>query len=412
MSLLCLAACKSHNTNVDANIVIELQIDEYQGIDVSHYQSERKEDGKWVEVGKIDWAKVAEDKAIQFVYIKATQGSTITDKYFSHNLTEARKNGLKVGAYHFYSTQSSVEDQFRFFTSTCPKENVDLIPMIDVEPGSNPSAEKRSKVQKEVRELAKMVEDYYGVKPMLYATQRSYNEYLAPEFNKDFLLYIGRYQSGSKPPVINGPDHYDIWQFSETGAIQGIPRPVDLCRFHPDTKLEDICLPMYNQGLISDETLRRLFLDKVAASDNQEAEELVFVRKNVNTLVSIMQLDGEYRTEKLMAFVRETPLSNSGKCGVIYFCGSILESMSKVYFDAIENTLNAKQRKVFTAERKAYQDWHKFQDRIRDEVILDVWETRIGGTAGATLEARHYYEMEALNYEYLKGLCKALQLIQ
>ncbi len=223
-------------------VIKKPQNGEYQGIDVSHYQSEKKIAGKWKDYGKIDWSKVAHDKNIQFVYIKATQGRTITDKYFSYNLSEAKKHGFKVGAYHFYSTESKVEDQFRHFIKVCPKENVDLIPMIDVEPGKNPSAKKRSKVQKEVRELAKLIEAYYGTKPMIYATMRSYNEYLAPIFNKDYLLYIARYQSGSNPPIINGPDHYDIWQYSETGQIDGIPLPVDLCRFHPDTNLKDISL--------------------------------------------------------------------------------------------------------------------------------------------------------------------------
>ena len=43
---------------------------QYDGIDISHHQ------------GKIDWKEVAKDKQIKFVYIKATQGTSIKDKNY------------------------------------------------------------------------------------------------------------------------------------------------------------------------------------------------------------------------------------------------------------------------------------------------------------------------------------------
>ncbi len=61
----------------------------------------------------------------------------------------------------------------------------------------------------------------------------------ALQFN-NYPLYIGKY-SYSKPVVI-GPSHYTIWQFSETGSINGFAGGVDLCRFHPDKSVDDIIL--------------------------------------------------------------------------------------------------------------------------------------------------------------------------
>ena len=61
-----------------------------KGVDVSSYQ------------GVIDWEILAAQD-IFFVFIKATEGSTFVDDNFAYNCSEARKTGLRVGAYHFFS---------------------------------------------------------------------------------------------------------------------------------------------------------------------------------------------------------------------------------------------------------------------------------------------------------------------
>jgi lysozyme len=59
-----------------------------RGIDVSKYQ------------GNINWTKVAKDSTIRFVYIKATEGTSIQDPYYKTNIAKAKKAGLLVGSYH------------------------------------------------------------------------------------------------------------------------------------------------------------------------------------------------------------------------------------------------------------------------------------------------------------------------
>ena len=62
---------------------------EIVGIDVSAHN------------GDIDFDRVKAE-GIEFVFIKATEGSTFKDKRFVDNVRKARKAGLKVGAYHFF----------------------------------------------------------------------------------------------------------------------------------------------------------------------------------------------------------------------------------------------------------------------------------------------------------------------
>lgn len=197
------------------------------GIDVARYQ------------GDIDWQTVSKEK-ILFVYIKATEGKTYTDPKFHQNIKGAQKAGLKVGAYHFFRMTSGAREQFNHFYSQVGKYKLDLIPMIDVE--VPPKEVKSIKlVQDSLDVFIKLVTQKYGKKPMIYGTQSSYNTYCAPKPKYNNLhLYIGRY--GQNTPEIRGKGSYTIWQYSEKGKINGIPKPVDLCRFRKGYGIKDIKL--------------------------------------------------------------------------------------------------------------------------------------------------------------------------
>ena len=191
-------------------------LSKYQGIDVSNHQ------------GRIDWSLVSKDENIKFVYIKASEGATYTDKSYTYNITEARKNGLKCGSYHYLRNTSRIAAQFENFKATAKKDMQDLIPMVDVE----------EKVHKDsIKLFCSLVEAYYGKRPAIYGTNRSYNTYCAPDFN-DYILMIGRY--GKKKPIIKGKGRYSIWQYSERGRIDGIKKAVDLDRIHPDFDLSEL----------------------------------------------------------------------------------------------------------------------------------------------------------------------------
>ncbi len=106
--------------------------------------------------------------------------------------------------------------------------------MIDVETTDRHSVKG---TRDSLRVFLKPVETHYRIKPMIYGTNRSYNTICGIWFNR-YKLYLGRY--GQNPPLIRGSEHYLIWQYSEKGKIQGIPKPVDLCRFHPKHSVKNI----------------------------------------------------------------------------------------------------------------------------------------------------------------------------
>ena len=181
------------------------------GIDVSNHQ------------GKIDWVKVATYKNIKFVYIKATEGATLVDRQYARNIKEARKNGLKVGSYHYLRNTSLISDQFENFKRTAKKDLQDLLPMVDMEEVIHRDS---------IKAFCNLIEEYYGKQPVIYSANSWYNEFCAPDFN-DHIKMIGRL---GRKPSLSGKGTYEIWQYSANGYVPGILWPVDLSRLHPNFK--------------------------------------------------------------------------------------------------------------------------------------------------------------------------------
>lgn len=95
-----------------------------RGIDVSHYQ------------GNIEWNSVAASN-VDFCFIKATEGPSLTDPLFQANWTASKAAGLHRGAYHFGRASSDAAEQARFFYKTVSADNTlgpqDLPPVLDLE---------------------------------------------------------------------------------------------------------------------------------------------------------------------------------------------------------------------------------------------------------------------------------------
>ncbi len=93
------------------------------GLDISHHQDAR-----------LDLAQ-ARREGIQFVFLKATEGSAYVDGEFTANLAEARAAGLLVAAYHYVRGTASAAAQVANVRRVVPVD-VPVIP--DVEAGSGP----------------------------------------------------------------------------------------------------------------------------------------------------------------------------------------------------------------------------------------------------------------------------------
>lgn len=177
-----------------------------RGVDVSRYQ------------GQIDWEILASND-ISFAFIKATEGSSHVDSCFSYNYEEARKTGLRVGAYHFFSYDSEGQTQADHYIAVVEKTDGMLPPVIDLEfygdKEQNPPAQ--DQVRQELTVMLGRLEEYYGMKPIIYATEKSYKLYLADAF-QEYDIWIRNVITSPRLP-----DHreWTFWQYTNRGKLEG-----------------------------------------------------------------------------------------------------------------------------------------------------------------------------------------------
>lgn len=188
------------------------------GIDVSHHQ------------GNINWKKVAANKNIQFVYIKATEGSSLKDSHYKQNIKAARAAGLKVGSYHVYSGRTTAYEQFANFKSEVKVSQQDLIPVLDIE-----AVHCGKLYMKRVDKLLELMENHYGKKPMIYTTARVYYTHFADKKYSKYQFFIASY--GRYPRC-----RFTLWQHSEKGKVSGISGNVDVSCFHKDKSVKNLLL--------------------------------------------------------------------------------------------------------------------------------------------------------------------------
>lgn len=180
-----------------------------RGVDVSAHQ------------GEINWELLSQN--IDFAFIKATEGSSFTDKQFSYNDSEAQRCGLRVGAYHFFSYDSSGEAQAAHFISTVEKRPDMLPPVIDVEfygdYNQKPADPAAAKAQLTI--MIRLLREHYGLSPILYATERSYRLYLENDY-AECDIWIRNIITEPKLP--DGRE-WTFWQYTDRAVLKGYNGP-------------------------------------------------------------------------------------------------------------------------------------------------------------------------------------------
>jgi len=207
--------------------------DYVHGFDISWYQ------------GHVDWDKMfaidhrGDTVRFEFAIIKATEGIRLKDHCFKRNWVEARRVGMIRGAYHFFHPGRSVDKQAENFFSRVDLLPGDLPPVIDVEKTNGLS---RAAVANEVKQFSAILEDHYGVKPIIYSGRRFIQENLQRDF-KDHHFWVAHYHNGDSLNRIAGIRN-SFWQYTERGRLHGADKDVDFNVFHG--KIEDLkalCIP-------------------------------------------------------------------------------------------------------------------------------------------------------------------------
>ncbi|MDO4581797.1 MAG: glycoside hydrolase family 25 protein [Bacillota bacterium] len=191
-----------------------------KGVDVSVYQ------------GDIDWEAVAAD-GIDFAMLRAGyrgygSGALAEDEKFAANIAGATAAGLPVGAY-FFSQAVSVEEmeqEVQMLLKAVEGYDIAYPLVLDMEEIYGQSSRIDGLSREQATELAqtfiKLVEEA-GYQPMIYGNIK----WLAARLDIGELdgahLWLAQYYQQPLFPYL-----FTIWQFSQSGQVDGIDHAVDL----------------------------------------------------------------------------------------------------------------------------------------------------------------------------------------
>ena len=207
------------------------------GIDISRHQHEKGRKRYGIDFSKLRITSLGKRHDAQgrtfpvsFIYIKSTEGTTIRNRYFMSDYMKAKKAGIHVGAYHFFSLKSSAELQAKYFVNHTLFRKGDFPPVLDVEP-TDAQIRKMGgdeALMRRIRIFMEYVEKRTGMRPILYVSQMFINRHMAnaADIKKKYNVWIARYGQ-YKPDV-----RLVYWQLCPDGRVDGITGEVDINVFN------------------------------------------------------------------------------------------------------------------------------------------------------------------------------------
>lgn len=193
----------------------------HKGIDVSRYQE------------NIDWNKVAA-AGVEYAFIRVgirgwgAEGNIALDEKFEDNVQGATAAGIKVGVYFFSQAVNEEEaaEEAAVVLEAISGYNITYPIVYDVEKTSNPdgrmnqiSVEERTRVARVFIDKIKEA----GYTPMIYSNMEMWSVLIDMASFEDVEKWFAYYGTD-----LYFPYEYSVWQYSDTGSIDGIRGDVDL----------------------------------------------------------------------------------------------------------------------------------------------------------------------------------------
>ena len=158
---------------------------------------------------------------VEFIWIKASEGTDFRDENFSINYDKATHAGLKVGAYHFFRFDRDGVDQAVNLLKTIGKRPLDLGVAIDVEDHGNPSGIPPEVVNDRLQRMVEVL-NLRGYRVVFYSNRSGYEKYLMDNF-RGFPLWICSFSDSNA-----AARDWSFWQYDHHGSVDGIRGDVDL----------------------------------------------------------------------------------------------------------------------------------------------------------------------------------------
>ena len=206
------------------NYLYCLRQESYPGVDVSAFQRE------------IDWQKV-KDSGIRFAMLRLgyrgyESGKLVEDEYIQRNLKETKAVGMPIGAYFFSQalTIKEVDEEINFMLKVLGDYELHMPIVLDWE---IPTANART-AQMDARTLTALQEYFCktmaekGYTPMIYFNWHQSNTLLYLNELEAYPFWLALYDDRMTYPY-----HVEMWQYTASGRVPGIPGDVDLNIYMP-----------------------------------------------------------------------------------------------------------------------------------------------------------------------------------
>jgi GH25 family lysozyme M1 (1,4-beta-N-acetylmuramidase) len=190
------------------------------GIDVSRYQ------------GDIDWQRAAAD-GVEFAMIRVgyrgyEAGRLSVDEYFEQNIRGAADAGVKIGVYFFSQATNraeAIEEADVVLVNIAPYD-VSFPVVFDIEDIAGQVSRTDALTSAEITDIAIAFCERVaqaGYKPMVYANPKWFVSRMELDRLEAYDKWLAQYY---KTPSF--PYAFSIWQFTNTGSVDGIGGDVDL----------------------------------------------------------------------------------------------------------------------------------------------------------------------------------------
>lgn len=181
----------------------------------------------------IDWQQVRANGQ-KFAFIKATEGTSYTNPYFSTDSLKAQEAGIMPGSYHYARPgNNNPRAEARFYATTLATgPQPSLPPVLDLEEHGGLS---RTELQNWVREWVDEIKIQTGRNPIIYTYYSFWIDRMGntTEFS-EYPLWLAYYNSSLPNTIPGGWDEVTFWQYSDSGDVPGIRTKVDMNTYYGD----------------------------------------------------------------------------------------------------------------------------------------------------------------------------------
>jgi lysozyme len=177
------------------------------GLDLSHWDA-------GVSFGRLRQA------GQRFVYLKATQGTGFVDPAYRSRAATAIKNGLRVGAYHFFDYRSDGRVQADYFLRVVKARGGfagHLRPVVDVECLTPMGRPNQARARANLRAFITEIRAHLGVRPIIYTSIFEWNTVTGGSRTfGDCLLWSAEW---AQTAPLRFPPGWSRWTFWQIGPV-------------------------------------------------------------------------------------------------------------------------------------------------------------------------------------------------